>query len=103
MIDDDERRFAERLARHYRILDVDELLDRLTPERWDQLRAFDLLEPLGGIWLARAIAHLLLPHLDPDSDATVEELIESFGFRMPDEPIDESTQVAAVAAAMGAA
>lgn len=86
-------------------VDVDEMLDELTPREFNEWRAADQLEPIGVEWLAKALSLLLLQWLSAESDATLEDLLEGFGFRPYEPPLSEAdadAAEAAIIASMGA-
>ena len=78
------------------------MLEELTCEQYLEQRAFDIIEPLGTEWLARALCLLMTPHLSEESNATVDDFMEALGFRPYEPPVDGKASEAAIIAGMGA-
>ncbi|MHC4877571.1 MAG: hypothetical protein ACYTGL_13830 [Planctomycetota bacterium] len=67
---------------------ADHLLASLTPAQFDELLVFDALEPGGWLQLATMLADLylgLLIQSGADDLPTRREVLESWGYRVPDD------------------
>jgi len=56
------------------------MLDELTPQQFDEWRAFHLLEPFGPIAAARLAAAQLLAWCSSDNAPSLDDVLASLGY-----------------------